>query len=435
VTAASVVGRVALRLLAECPRGSAIRPGRLWAVLLLTAAAAACASGSARNDGSLEGSWRLQTVDGRALSAGDSLTWEFTSASVVATSPSCLVRADYTTTAGMLTLRAVSSQEGRCSSSGSGVATSEAVTSGLPCLVGAFLPYDATADTLTVTVPGIESVPTADGGTSCDPAVANRDAGATGAGAKLVFRRETSTSGDAGSTSDGGERDGGALDGGAPDAGPTPDGGAGSGIPTLGLLAYYPFTGNARDASGNGHDGTVYGPVLVADRFGNAGDAYEFDGSNDYIEVPDAPAFHSLNAVSLSAWFKPYSPMGSGAWAKLVGKHYESYAGSFLLWWQANYVCFGMPYIKVLYSGDLFDGKWHHAVGTYDGANVLLYVDGVVVAQAPATGSIQETNYPITMGRRESRADYFNGVIDDVLIYSRGLSSDEVLQLYHQGGW
>jgi hypothetical protein len=56
-------------------------------------------------------------------------------------------------------------------------------------------------------------------------------------------------------------------------------------VPTNGLVAWYPFTGNADDHSGNGFHGTVMGASLTEDRFGNAESAYDFDGLNDYIDL------------------------------------------------------------------------------------------------------------------------------------------------------
>ena len=50
-----------------------------------------------------------------------------------------------------------------------------------------------------------------------------------------------------------------------------------------GLVAYYPFNGNANDESGNGHHGTVNGATLAEDRFGEDNRSYSFDGENDYI--------------------------------------------------------------------------------------------------------------------------------------------------------
>ena len=70
-----------------------------------------------------------------------------------------------------------------------------------------------------------------------------------------------------------------------------------------GLVAYYPFNGNANDESGNGHDGTALGATLVDDRFGDADSAYHFDGINDLVVVPDDPDF-TVSDVSIVAWIK-----------------------------------------------------------------------------------------------------------------------------------
>ncbi|MBW2719107.1 MAG: hypothetical protein JRD94_11330, partial [Deltaproteobacteria bacterium] len=81
-------------------------------------------------------------------------------------------------------------------------------------------------------------------------------------------------------------------------------GGGGSAVPTEGLLAHYPFSGDARDHSGNGYDGTVNGPVLATDRFGTSDGAYSFDGVDDVIGLPHEPELDDgVNAAgSLGAW-------------------------------------------------------------------------------------------------------------------------------------
>lgn len=68
-----------------------------------------------------------------------------------------------------------------------------------------------------------------------------------------------------------------------------------------GLVAYFPFNGNANDTSGNGHDGTVFGATLTEDRFGNPDSAYNFDG-DDYIDIPFSPQIEP-DIFSLSLWF------------------------------------------------------------------------------------------------------------------------------------
>jgi hypothetical protein len=72
------------------------------------------------------------------------------------------------------------------------------------------------------------------------------------------------------------------------------------------LDAYYPFEGNAADASGNHNDGTLYGPTLTSDRFGRANSAYSFDGEDDYILVPDSDSLEFTADFSLTLWLQPH---------------------------------------------------------------------------------------------------------------------------------
>ena len=74
-------------------------------------------------------------------------------------------------------------------------------------------------------------------------------------------------------------------------------------IPTDGLVAWYPFNGNANDESGNGNSGTVNGATLTTDKDGNENSAYIFDGVDDYIDLGDY-IFNSPSQFSISLWVK-----------------------------------------------------------------------------------------------------------------------------------
>src|SRR6266516_2522215 len=74
---------------------------------------------------------------------------------------------------------------------------------------------------------------------------------------------------------------------------------------TNGLVAYYPFNGNANDASGNGNNGTNYGAVLTTDRFGNTSQAYLFDGASAFINYGNPASLTVSNALTLTAWVAP----------------------------------------------------------------------------------------------------------------------------------
>jgi len=72
-----------------------------------------------------------------------------------------------------------------------------------------------------------------------------------------------------------------------------------------GLVAYYPFDGNANDESENWNNGKVHGATLTTDRFGNEKSSYYFDGKNDYIEIYSSGEIVSQNNITFSAWIFP----------------------------------------------------------------------------------------------------------------------------------
>ena len=117
-------------------------------------------------------------------------------------------------------------------------------------------------------------------------------------------------------------------------------------IPTTGLVAWYSFTGNANDASGNGNNGIVSGATLAADRFGNTNSAYSFNGANDnYIEVPDNAMLQSPSA-SWSIWVKISAPSGgngygimskgSGTTSFFIIEEYQNNLGAQIVWEPAH---------------------------------------------------------------------------------------------------
>ena len=73
-------------------------------------------------------------------------------------------------------------------------------------------------------------------------------------------------------------------------------------------------------------------------------------------------------------------------------------------------------------------------MGTYDGTEMKLFVDGTFVASQPATGSIPAASANVVIGSQEDGANYFEGLIDEVQIYDRALSDPEVLQLFQDFG-
>lgn len=196
---------------------------------------------------------------------------------------------------------------------------------------------------------------------------------------------------------------------------------------TDGLVAFYPFDGNANDASGNGHHGTVHGAVVTQGRFGESGTAYAFNGSDSFISfnIPSIPTGAAPRTVSLWASSTP-PPFGVN-----------------LFFWGANaanqgfgLMNNGSPYSwdaqawgNDVSSGVIVDTQWHHVVVVYSGTTLSIAIDGV----QKATGS-RALNTPlsaITVGAGLGGATtFYRGTIEDVRIYNRALSTTEINQLY-----
>ena len=87
---------------------------------------------------------------------------------------------------------------------------------------------------------------------------------------------------------------------------------------TNGLIAYYPFNGNANDESGNGNNGTVTAATLALDRFGIANAAYAFDGASSMITAPDSPSLRIPGDITVACWVNLASTPSRGT--RFVGK-------------------------------------------------------------------------------------------------------------------
>jgi formylglycine-generating enzyme required for sulfatase activity len=207
-----------------------------------------------------------------------------------------------------------------------------------------------------------------------------------------------------------------------------------------GLVAYYPFNGNANDESGNANRGTVKGAKLATDRFGNQSRAYEFDGVNSSIEVPDSASLRPSKEVTVSAWVN----MGRlGRYSRVVSKGVaigESY-GSYQLITGSNRndTFHDAPLFTVRTSAGYYVPdpptgqpiqQWVQICGTYDGQTTKLFYDGRLVAEVPSSGHLMYDASSLVIGRDLFYRESFDGKIDDIRIYNRALSAAEITALY-----
>jgi hypothetical protein len=207
---------------------------------------------------------------------------------------------------------------------------------------------------------------------------------------------------------------------------------------TSGLVAYYPFNGNANDASGNGNNGTVYGATLTADRFGNANSAYSFNGVDSIIRVTDNIILQP-ERITIAAWINANSPQG---WARIVDKYrYNSKEGYNLIFFPNNnairFDIWGSD--NNPYSTDTVttveNNHWHHIAVTYDNSITKIFYDGILENTITINTPIKHSARYLSIGNGfdDNLSWPFSGNIDEVRIYNRALTAAEITELYQEG--
>lgn len=197
---------------------------------------------------------------------------------------------------------------------------------------------------------------------------------------------------------------------------------------TQNLVAHYPFNGNANDESGNNLNGTVNGPTLSIDRFGNPDSAYSFDG-NDIITIPHNDILNSSNELSFSVWVKPNNQQD----AMILGKsNYVSKTNYLLRTNSSGFISFEYKDFANSNSLPLTVNDWNHiAVISQTDNSKLVYINGVLATHTTASSPYGLVTNPLTIGAASYSSEYFNGSIDDVRIYKSALTQTDVLNLFN----
>jgi hypothetical protein len=200
---------------------------------------------------------------------------------------------------------------------------------------------------------------------------------------------------------------------------------------TNGLVAYYPFNGNANDESGNSNNGIVHGALLTTNRFGEANSAYVFDGISAYIEtinsLPDMPS------ASVSFWVNVPAFGQADQYIFMDGD--QTNAKDFVAHWGNNDIlgvctkdnsCVGL--------GLPLTNTWFHVAAVANGntKNLRIWLNGQQVATSSSLGNANVGYHSkLDIGCRAMLYDhFFKGAIDDLRFYNRALSDSEVQQLY-----
>jgi hypothetical protein len=205
----------------------------------------------------------------------------------------------------------------------------------------------------------------------------------------------------------------------------------------IGLWTFNEASGNiVYDTSENANNGIINGANRVN---GISGSGLYFDGISNYVNITNSPGLNPANEITLEAWIKPNNVLSQG-WNKIIAKPFTSPAYP----WQ--------QYALTLYNGRFFfelntngsksevsnsialeNDTWYYVVGTYDGSEMKIYVNGELNGTLPKSGIIPSypTNLHIGAGIYSGlNTEFINGTIDEVRILDRDLSAQEVKAAY-----
>ena len=223
-------------------------------------------------------------------------------------------------------------------------------------------------------------------------------------------------------------------------------------LPTNGLLAYYPFNGNANDTSGNGNNGSVFGATLNTDRFGNLNSAYSYNGINAFVSTNFMPP--TLNqSRTISLWFNAedatmpndgYSIVSYGANSDNcsqsggrfeLGMFYNSSVSAKCL--KIDGTC------TATFAQTAYGNGWHNFVVTYDNTfgnyvcSSKMYFDGILITTSnnynanTIINTLNLSNFTIGKSPSSPTQRFFKGSIDDIGIWNRALTQEEITNLYY----
>jgi hypothetical protein len=205
-----------------------------------------------------------------------------------------------------------------------------------------------------------------------------------------------------------------------------------------GLVLYHTFDNPERlgeDRSKAENHGAATNVTFSAG--GRVGGAAHFSGSGSGINLGSAESLMKTSGLTLAAWVKMDKPQGMmltrdepaagrGGWVFYVSADYELLVS---LWPSTSAVTVRSGSIR------LKKGRWHHVACTWDGSKVRLYLDGKSVGTPVALASIKQVGAAVHMGKRthDSGSYRFAGLMDEVMIYNRGLSDTEIRHAYGVG--
>ncbi len=191
-----------------------------------------------------------------------------------------------------------------------------------------------------------------------------------------------------------------------------------------GLMAYYPFLGDAADQSGNGNHCTVNGAIIAEGVYGDQDSSYQFDGQDDYLACGNDASINPTDALSVAAWVKTGDVSQS---ARVVSKWGLDSGYDLDITSEVVRVALNQQ-LMCTHSIAGLEDSWVHIAFSWDGSTVALFVNGQPVCQTSFAGPLVASSLDLLIGEMANFAPtaYFQGLIDEVRIYNRFLTTDEL---------
>lgn len=194
------------------------------------------------------------------------------------------------------------------------------------------------------------------------------------------------------------------------------------------MLGYWKFDGNVTDSSGDGNTGSLlYGSAFSgqsqATSFLNSGSA-TFPSLSSYIEVPNQPGVSPADGITFSMWLR-FNQIPTGANQSIAGNYNGGdYSQGFEVFTNDGTINFsvGNGVVSVPTAGNITPGNWVNIIGTWDHANIRLYLDGALLGTMPYTTPVSYTGTVFRLGN-------FLGEMDEVRLYNRALTAGEISDL------
>ena len=223
-------------------------------------------------------------------------------------------------------------------------------------------------------------------------------------------------------------------------------------VPTNGLVGWWPFNGNANDESGNGNNGTVNGATLTIDRLGQSNSAYNFDGMDDLIRIPHQNQLNLMGDFTASIWFDISAIPTSNNNHTFMTKRDDNgtccspdVPFGFFITYQVSTapLNFKMPSCAFANSGSynfsasdsvIIINTWNHIVFTYSFDTLKIFLNNTLINDDYFPNSNRAANLSdllIGSVNRELGAEWMNGVLDDIGIWNRALTQQEITDLYN----